>query len=495
MKTAELEIVGSPSWQWVLPVQNTGLIYFTKTDQTKAKIVSFDADLVKRWEKDIYLDAERAPTAYTLDSNQITFLFRETSGMYYQAFVFDLHSGEFVNRGFEIREYFSDQDYVFLNDKIILGGYNEKGGAFYVYDIKTERGKLIENVIPGKASLQQFKWNKQKNRMESIWAVKTVGYAQERKKKGEFTKDAFVSYIEFDTECKQLLRSDLKSSKGYFPMSAKTLHHGSKTYFVGTYQTNLGDKGMYMSDMSVSSPTLKYFPYQQLLSDAPSLTAEELRSLYTQFNFLQNKPLTNGSQVQIGGVFWRPQYRTVSEQVYDPNAMDTGFGNRWSRGLGNNTRTQNREVFQGYWYPYGMMASVDLDKMQLLESHRIDLKQLSPEVKETLSYNNLGSMAYCVNGDLATKNFNIGNAPILYKLSEFEADAKSKNYVPRYQEVRHWYENYFIADGAKSKIEVLPLENSIEVEEKGLFRKRKKRPQSYTQIRKTIYLTKIASGG
>ncbi|MBP8156249.1 MAG: hypothetical protein KAX81_04415, partial [Leadbetterella sp.] len=82
IQNGELEVVGKPSWQNIIPIGKNGLLLFVKTDQAKAKAVMYDGDLQKKWESDVFLDVERAPTAYTFNQEQITFLFRETNGMY-----------------------------------------------------------------------------------------------------------------------------------------------------------------------------------------------------------------------------------------------------------------------------------------------------------------------------------------------------------------------------------------------------------------------------
>ena len=116
---------------------------------------------------------------------------------------------------------------------------------------------------------------------------------------------------------------------------------------------------------------------------------------------------------------------------------------------------------------------------------------MSPQIKQPLSFNSAGSVAYCVRGNLATKNFNIGTKPILYKLSDEEPSAANQSFLPAFQEVKFWYDNYFIANGSKNKLEVLKLPNGEKVKE----RKRKsKQSPTFTQVRKTIYITKIASG-
>ena len=75
-----------------------------------------------------------------------------------------------------------------------------------------------------------------------------------------------------------------------------------------------------------------------------------------------------------------------------------------------------------------------------------------------MAYNSSGAVAYCFNGNLAARNFNIGTKPVIYKLSEETENKKNQVYLPLYQEVRFWYDNFFIANGSKTKIEVLKLE-------------------------------------
>jgi hypothetical protein len=61
-------------------------LLFVKTDQAQAKTVMQNGDLQKK-ESDILLDVERASTAITFAQAKFTFLFRETSVMFYQILI------------------------------------------------------------------------------------------------------------------------------------------------------------------------------------------------------------------------------------------------------------------------------------------------------------------------------------------------------------------------------------------------------------------------
>jgi hypothetical protein len=496
-QNVEVEIVGMPSWQLLIPMQNKGLLLFLKTDQTKAKVVHMNKDLGKIWEKDIFLDVERAPTAYTFDTENATFLFRETSGMYYQLFTFNLQSGEYVNRGFEIREYFQDQDYVFLKNKLIMAGANEKGGAFYEYNFTTEKGKLTSNGLEGNVQVQEFKFNPENSKIESLWAIKTIGYSNEKKKKGAYTKEAFLSYVDFDTLGTKIFQKDLKQKNGNFPMAGKVLKINNKKIIIGSYQDQKGEKGLYFDNLnSVSNEAFKTFSYIEMLKGNPEIPPADLKRLLKDYSFLMNEPIKNSDGLVVGGVFFKPEFKNVSEQVYDPYANQNNggrYGNNSSLFGRNNTRSQTKSVFMGYNYPVGFVLNLDESGVNI-NANRIEVNQVNPQIKPAISYNSLGAVAFCIKGNLAVKNFNIGTKPILYKLSNDEpALAKNKSFIPQYQEVQNWYDNFFIANGSKSKLEVLKIDNSTETAQTKKKRKRKNIP-TFTQIRKTIYLTKIASG-
>jgi hypothetical protein len=496
-QNVEIEIVGMPSWQLLIPMQADGLILFIKTDQTKAKVIHMDKNLVKIWEKDIFLDVERAPTAYTFDADNATFLFRETSGMYYQLFKFNLKSGEYSNKGFELREYFQDQDYVFLKNKLIMAGASEKGGAFYEYNFETEKGKLIDNGIIGNVRVQEFKYNPENKKIESLWAVKTIGYSNEKRKKGAYTKEAFLSYVDFDTLGIKIFQKDLKQKNGNFPMDGKMLRINGNKAVIGTFQDIKGEKGIFYNDLNGSiTADFKTFTYSELLKGNPEIPAADIKRLVKDYTFLMNEPVKNNDGLVVGGVFFKAEFKNVSEQVYDPYGNQNNgsrYGNNSSIFGRNSTRSQTKRVFLGYNYPLGFVLNLD-ETGNNISSNRIDINQVSPQIKPAISYNSSGAVAFCVKGNLAAKNFNIGTKPILYKLSNDEtAQTKNQNYIPQYQEVQNWYDNYFIANGSKNKLEVLKIENTSEVSKTKRKRNRNNVP-SFTQVRKTIYLTKIASG-
>ncbi len=488
IQNVELEVVGKPSWQNIIPIGKNGLMLFVKTDQAKAKAVMFDSDLQKKWESEVFLDVERAPTAFTFDQEQISFLFRETSGMYYQVLIFNLLTGAFKNKGFEIRDYFDDQSYVFLKNKVMLAGATKAGAAFYIYDFLSEEGKMIPLEIKGKVALQEMNYEEKSGKIHSIWSVKELSYSNAKKKKGEYIKDAFLNVSVFDTSANILESSRISQKSGNFPMSAKSvLMPDESRVIVGTFQSKTGQRGMYyLPYYKGNNSNITFKTFNDLLQAQSEIPEAELQKIMKEYTFLMHEPIISNQSLTMGGAFYKPEYRTVSQQVYNP--YDNFSPNRTSGFGRSNSRSQT--VFSGYNYAVGFIANVQINTGSVF-SNRIDIKQMSPQIRQPLSFNNAGSVAYCVKGNLATKNFNIGTKPILYKLSDEEQTMANQSFLPSFQEVKFWYDNYFIANGSKNKLEVLKLPNG----EKSVGKKKKnKQSPTFTQIRKTIYLTKIASG-
>lgn len=488
VQNVELEVVGKPSWQNIIPIGKNGLLLFVKTDQAKAKAVMYDGDLQKKWESEVFLDVERPPTTYTFDHQQITFLFRETSGMYYQVLIFDLLTGALKNKGFELRDFFEDQSYVFLKNKVMLGGATKEGAAFYVYDFVSEEGKMIPLDIKGKVTLQEMNFEEKSGKIHSIWAVKEMAFTNSKRKKGEYIKDAFLNISVFDTSANVLEVSKISQKSGNFPMTAKSLVLGiDSKAIVGTYQAKAGDKGLfYLTDFKNNNISFTFKSFADLLKGQTEISEVDLQKILKEYTFLMHEPILKNQSLIVGGAFYKPEFKTVSQQFYNP--YDNFSPNR-NAGFGrSNSRTQT--VFSGYNYSVGFIANVQINNGKVF-SNRIDIRQMSPQIKQPLSFNSAGSVAYCVRGNLATKNFNIGTKPILYKLSDEEPTAINQSFLPAFQEVKFWNDNYFIANGSKNKLEVLKLPD---VEKSTNKKRKKKQSPTFTQVRKTIYLTKIASG-
>ncbi len=495
-KNVEVEVVGRPSWQMLIPLEDNDLLMLVKSDITKLEIFKFGQELETKWHKEVFVDAEKAPTAYTIADDHISLMFSETSGMYYQVFIVDLLTGELEQSGFELREFFQDQDYVFFDKKVIMAGKNEKGAALYKYDFTKEIGFLEEKDLAGKVAVNQFEYNRESQTIEALWSVQTLGYADEKKKKGEFVKDAFVVYTVIDTTGQIVAQQKIVRNGTNFPMDGKMikLPNGQKAV-LGQYKSSEGDKGVYFYNLTTNEPLTTY-SYAKLLSKPSSLAASDLSKLYSEFKFIPNAPLLGDGRIVFGGVFVRPEFSTVSDRSgsyynpYDPYGMNNGFGR--NSGMYNMPRTQTRQVFNGYNYPTGFVAEFGLDG-QLINQNRVDINQLSGQIQSTLAYNVNGAVSYCLKGDLATNNFNIGNKPMLYKLTSEKSTDKRDNYLPTYQGVLHWYDNVFIANGSRLKIEAVSLNDNLD-SSSTKKKKKKKSPASFSQVRKIIYLTKIASG-
>ena len=495
-KNVEVEVLGRPSWQMLIPLSDNGLLMFVKSDLTKASVFKFDKNLEKIWEKEIYLDAEDAPKAYTIADDHITLMFSETSGMYYQVFNFDLSTGAVKQDGFELREYFVDQDYVFLGDKVLMAGSNATGAAFFVHDFKADTSRLLESKdILGKVQVNEFQLKPETGNIEAIWSVKTMGYADEKKKKNEFVKDAFVVFATIDKEGNILNKSVIKQTGGKFPLDGRllVLKNGEKIIF-GTYQANSGDKGLYSYSLT-SGTGLKTYSYTSLLSGGSPLQPAEINQLINSYTFLANPPLEGDDRLFFGGSFIKAQYQTVSEQDPNFNPYGNTMGNGFPTMNSSRGRTVTRTIFRGYHYPVGLVLELSPEG-DLLMSRKIDINNISPQVQQALAYNVNGAVSYCLKGDLAANNFNIGTKPILYKLNPEAQVAGSKNtpnaFLPSYNEVKFWYDDYFIAEGSRSKIEAVSLNDNVDPnaqpKKRGLFGKKSKNtPASYAQIRKIIY--------
>lgn len=483
IRNIEVEVVGKPSWQLLIPMDTIGVFLFVKSDIAKAKIVLFDKELKKKWENDLYLDVENQPTAFSFDKEKVTFLFKETKGMYYQFFVFDLLTGKHTSNGFEIREFFNNQNYVFLEDKLLIAGANEKGAIIYEYSFKTKKGKLISSLILGKVQCQVFEYNSQNKKIKSLWSVKEIGYANEKHKKGEFFKEAFLTFADFDTSGNQLSNKRINQHSGNFPISGKFIElQNGKTILTGIYQSNLGEKGFFFYDLTQLSNEnkLNIFSFRSLIDS--SIQTENFKTNLKDISFLPHFTLHNTKLIGMGGAFYKP------EQGSKNHSFGSGQPNTGIAFFGRNNRTQSNTYLKGYRFFTGIVLNISTDGV-FVSSNSLELNLLSPQINQPLSFSGIGSVAFCQNGALIMKNFNIGNKPVVYKLTDEIPNSKDINYLPSYNGVKFWYDNYFISNGSKSKIEAISIKNIPNSR-----RKRKNSSLVYTQIRKTIYITKIASG-
>lgn len=491
-QTIEIEVSGRPTWQKIIPLGKNGLLFFIKKDVTKAIIARFDTDLKKIWESEIFLDAEKQPASYTLDNERVTFMFSENQGMYYQVYSVELKDGKFENKGFELREFFQDQNYVYFKNKILMAGMNEKGATFYNYNFQEGLGDFVSAELAGKVQVQYFKYIPQKNIIESLWSVKEAGYTNEKKKKGGFIKDAFVVYAKYDTSGKLLLKNTIRSSAGNFPLTAKLTEIDSTTQIItGTYQSNTGAKGMYFSKIEENKTTLtKFHDYRILLKGSPDLSDELVRKLGNSFTFYSTQTTFGNNVVSVGGSFYQPNYQVVTINNpyyagYDPSITNSNY-----------QRSQSKQVFKGFNFQNGFVANFDLEG-NLLSQSRIDINQISPQLEEAIAVNQQHAVAACVKGNLLVSNSVNFTNPAFYKLSnelisEKPSDLKNAQFLPTYHGVRNWYENYFIADGSRVKFEA--VKDADVPKEKPTKRKKGQQSLPQTNIKKIIYLTKVLSG-
>lgn len=467
--TATIEVVGSPSWYKFVSLGKEGMVLILKEDQTRFKIVKYGLNLQKKWEQNIFLDTEKTPAAIRLYKNRLAVMFAETSGMYYQILDFSLSDGEYLRRGFEVRDFFEDKDLIMFPEKAVLVGTNAKGLAYYVYDFVKETGKIIETDLKGTIEVEQVLL-KDNNHLDLFAVEKTLGYSNEKKKKGEYVKNSQVIRVNLDTLGKIISKNKVIQDNGRFPMSGRWLPESNMVS--GTYQDTNGQKGLYFSFVKQSENKPSFFiPFSDLVPQ--NLSAKGLNNFLKTARFYALKPTINPENIYVSGFFYNPDYNTTAP-----------LGNP----MKNTTPTKSTlEQSEG---DLSLAFTFTLDYSGgLVSQNTIPMNQKTDNLGSSFVVNNSGAVAYLSKGKLLIRNFDVGSKPVMYQLTEDSGEGNP--YVAAYKQVHHWYDNIFLVIGSQSKVEAQQLiKSKPETETK----KKKRRALPFTQTRRTYFITSISAG-
>lgn len=468
LNSTTVEVVGSPSWFRAISLQDKGLVLILKEDQTRFKVVRYDMHLTKIWEQDLFLDTEKPPAAIRQYKDRLILMFSETSGMYYQLIDFDLKGGEYVRKGFEIRAFFQDSDLVMFEDKAILVGTNEKGAAYYVYDFKSDLGRIIETDVKGKITINHVSLDS--DSLVNILATeKTLGYTNEKKKKGEYVRSSQIVYAQLDTSGVIKRKNTVVQNAGRFPVNATI--NGGKEVISGIYQDTNGDKGMYFSFLNKPQNMPAFFvSFKELIGN--QLSEKDRKKFYGNADFFVLSPKTNSKEFYVGGVFYTRKY-----QYFDSNQ---GFNLTNGR-----NSSANQTVMSGVEFSSAFVFNLD-EQGNKTSQNQIPLDHISTQFTSPLTVNNAGAVAYISKGKLLVRNADVGTKPIVYQLTE-DSDGVSP-FVQGYNQVIHWYDTVFLAIGSQSKVEAHQLEQDKTA------KKKKKKSRPFTQTRKTYFLTSVSAG-
>ncbi len=502
LKQVEIPADGRLDWQFLLPLEQNGLVLFYKNEMTKGSIVRYDKDLAITWQSDFYIDAERSPKSYSITKDKLSLMFSENNGAYYQIYEVNLVDGKIKDYGFEITELFNDQDFVLTNNGVLLGGNNDKGAAVYSFNEKESFGELIQKELPGIVSVQSFQLNEESGNIEAVFAVQKI-VEQTAKQKKNNTKPIVISseivLMELSQSGEVIQKATIQGENGNYPMNARIFRLPNKEYFLtGTYRNPSGKLGVYSSKLQDGKKSfIKFVDFETLFKES-NLTADQLKVLTAQYTYSLHQIEFKENQFVIAGEFYRPEFKTTTEYLNNQNngfgGNNTGFGrnNGYYDPYGNNRQTQTKQVFVGYRYASGLVYAFD-NEGNLKTNNVIGLDKLTREISESFAFSSNNELALCKSGKIVVTRLDDPGIQQTYSLTA-ESTANNKAGLPVYNSVKHWYDNIFIATGVRNQSEV--IKNSIDdlPVEKGLFGKKKKRIATQSvKIKRIIYLTKIAS--
>jgi hypothetical protein len=150
--------------------------------------------------------------------------------------------------------------------------------------------------------------------------------------------------------------------------------------------------------------------------------------------------------------------------------------------------TKTKQVKSSYKFSNGFAVNFDMSG-DLLKQQSINIKQTSSELDDVLAINNQLSVAICNRGDLIVTNLKNLRENNIYKLSTENNETKNNQFIAKYQNVKNWYGNYFIADGSRVKFEVIKEMSASKEKPSRPQKRRRQIPE--TNVKKIVYLSKI----
>lgn len=468
LHNATVELVGSPTWVRTINLKKEGLVLVLKEDQTRFKVIRYDVKLEKLWEQNLFLDTERQPSSVNLHGDRVAFIFSETSGMFYQIIDFDVNDGTYQTYGFEVRDYFVDKELLMFDDKAIMVGTNEKGIAYFDINLAESRGKIVNTELSGTYNIENVSFADD-GAIKILATEKTLGYKNEKKKKGEYLKSTKIIAAVLDQDGVIKSKKTIEQWDGKFPISA-TLGNDDRLVS-GIYQQPDGNKGFYFSFLTEEVNVPSFSTGLTQMNPALLNTGKKKKDTVEPL-FYVSSPIISRNDIFAGGVFYEPQYQTFRTNT----GVNPATGQRQS---------DMQTVFSGISFTKGMVFSLDYAG-QLIKTDEVGVNLLSKDLSVPFTYNNSGALAYVSNGILMVVNPAIGNRPIQYKLSEDQGD----RHVAGYNRVMHWYENVFLTLGSQDKVEAYQMEEDQKVKSS----KKKKKARPFIQTRRTYFITAVSSG-
>ncbi len=502
LKQVEIQANGQLDWQYLFPMDD-GVVLIYKNQFTTATVIRFDKELNLIWKSNFQVEAERTPKAFSNTKNIISILFSDNQSVIFKVFDVNLSSGEVKNSGFEIKQFFDDQDYLVVKNKVFVAGSTESGVAIYKYDKETEIGVMDSKNIGGLLSLQSFEYNEETHLIEAAYTCQKT-YPQSKRQVNLKEKPVIISseilFLQIDTTGKIVNQVNLEQQNDNHPLNAK-VHRlaGDGFALSGLYRNPNGNEGVYFAKIrGAEKEFIKFYGFQELFRDV-EITPDVKKVLLTQFQFKLHEIEYKDNQFVVAGEFYRPEYQTVTDFVNSPfgyGGFGGGFGG-FGRGYGydpfyGNQRTQTRQVFVGYKFANGLVYTFD-NLGSLKTTHLVGVDKLSKEVSESFAFSSNNELALCKSGKILVTRLDDPGIQQNYQLST-EIDPKTKTPKAIYTTVSHWYDNIFIALGTKNIEESYQLKANELPVEKGIFgNKKTPRNAQGIRIKRTIYLTKIAS--
>ena len=410
----------------------------------------YDTTLTERWKSRLEVTGRADYRGWEYRKGKLYLLFTEPKGRSFDYHIYTIDTETSFMRGYKVQTDLQIEltEFTALEDLVIMGGYVNYRPAVFVYDLSSERFKVLPGLYMNNSELLELKVLPEQKTFTVLYSDQTPD------------KQQTIGSKTYDVNGELIFEYKLKPDREHYLLYGRTTSFGDDAvYIAGTYANSNSkySRGIYVARVAVDgSQKINYYNYGELENFFSYMKDKRQKRMKEKIRkrMAEGKKVKLNYRLLVHDVVERNGTHILLAEAFYPKYVNRSMGPYFSDFRGTSSSYPQQYV-EGYKYTHAVVVGFD-EGGKLLWDNSFEINEvLSPQLDKlvhVLPKKDYTVLLYSLDGAIRTKIIQ-DNKVLEGKTEEklalqYDSDELSSMYKEE-STLLPWYGPYFFAYGTQ----------------------------------------------